>query len=96
MWHMERVVILFLILLAYYGQVLVFIYLFVRQGVAVLAGVVPGGLREPKVTFILFSHLVGRETPSPPTPTPSDQSPPRALYAPFFTWESLIVGFIFH
>lgn len=62
--------ILFLILLAYYGQVLVFIYLFVRQGVAVLAGVgIPGGLREPKVTFILFSHLVGRETPSPPPNT---------------------------
>lgn len=67
MWHVERVVILFLILLAYYGRVLVFIYLFVRQGVAVLASVVPGGLREPKVTCILFSYLVGRETP-PPTP----------------------------
>lgn len=50
-----------------FGSLSLSIYLFARKGVAVLASVVSGGLSEPKVTFILFSYLVGRETP-PPTP----------------------------
>ena len=78
-----------------FGSLSLSIYLFARKGVAVLASVVSGGLSEPKVTFILFSYLVGRETRLPP-PTRSDQSTPRALYAPFFTQEILTVGFLFH
>ena len=69
-----------------FGSLSLSIYLFVRKGVAVLASVVPGGLREPKVTFILFSYLVGRET-SPPTPNTFGSVPTKGSLCTLFHLE---------